>query len=179
MITPRSPSLSGVFCTIAAAARRIMLKVPIRLMRMVLSKASSGCGPFLPTVLLAVAMPAQLMMPDRRPSAWAAATTAWPSASEVTSQRTNWPFSSVARAWPACSLRSAMTTLAPASASILAVPAPRPEAPPVTMKTLSLICICGVSFVLVSISVYVNVNYCTGRGLLRKGVGPVRASGSC
>src|SRR5947207_13592900 len=33
-----------------------------------------------------------------------------------------------------------MTTFAPASASILAVPSPRPEAPPVTMKVLLLSC---------------------------------------
>src|SRR6058998_3287166 len=34
-----------------------------------------------------------------------------------------------------------MTTFAPASASILTVPSPRPEAPPVTMKLPPLICI--------------------------------------
>src|SRR5438309_6437046 len=33
-----------------------------------------------------------------------------------------------------------MTTLAPASASILTVPSPRPEAPPVTMNVLPLSC---------------------------------------
>src|SRR5216117_734126 len=33
-----------------------------------------------------------------------------------------------------------MTTFAPASASILAVPSPRPEAPPITMKVLLLSC---------------------------------------
>src|SRR5882672_4213771 len=34
-----------------------------------------------------------------------------------------------------------MTALAPASASILTVPSPRPEAPPVTIKVLPLSCI--------------------------------------
>ena len=43
-----------------AATSRIMLKVPIRLMRMTRSKSSSGIGPSRPTMRLAGPMPAQL-----------------------------------------------------------------------------------------------------------------------
>ena len=45
----------------AAAASRIMLKVPIRLMRMTRSKSASGIGPSRPTMRLAGPMPAQLI----------------------------------------------------------------------------------------------------------------------
>jgi hypothetical protein len=44
MITPRSPFAFGSFFDMAAAASRIMLKVPIRLMEMVRANESSGCG---------------------------------------------------------------------------------------------------------------------------------------
>ena len=57
-ITPRSPSTARA--PIAAAASRIMLNVPIRLMRMTVSKTSSGCGPSRPTTRLATPTPAQL-----------------------------------------------------------------------------------------------------------------------
>ncbi|MNY14193.1 hypothetical protein D3C86_1473610 [compost metagenome] len=136
MTTPRSPSASGVLRTMAAAASRIMLNVPIRFTRTVFSNEASGCGPSLPTVLAATAIPAQLTSPASRPSFSAASTAAWPSVSDATSHFTNWPPSSSASAVPAASFRSAMTTLPPACASIRAVPAPSPDAPPVTMNTL-------------------------------------------
>ena len=60
MITPRSPSGFGSLRAIDAAASRITLNVPIRLMRMTVSNTSSGCGPFLLVVRSAIAMPAQL-----------------------------------------------------------------------------------------------------------------------
>ena len=59
-MTPRSPDAVGARPLMAAAARRIMLNVPIRLTRMTRSKASSGIGPSRPTMRPAVPMPAQL-----------------------------------------------------------------------------------------------------------------------
>jgi len=50
MITPRSPSSFGVFLSISATARRITLKVPLRLTRTTASNISSGIGPCLPTI---------------------------------------------------------------------------------------------------------------------------------
>ncbi len=135
MITPRSPPALGGLAAIAVAARRIMLNVPIRLMLMTRANWSSGCGPVLPTVREAGAMPAQFTSPASVPSEVAACTTAWPSVSEVTSQRTKRPPISCASAVPAASFRSAITTLPPACASARAVPAPKPDAPPVTMNT--------------------------------------------
>lgn len=89
----------------------------------------------MPTVRDAGAMPAQFTSPASAPSEVATCTAAWPSASELTSQRTKRPPISCASAAPAASFRSAITTLPPASASARAVPAPKPDAPPVTMNT--------------------------------------------
>ena len=113
-----------------------MLNDPIRLTVMVFVKTSSGCAPSRPTVFDAGAMPAQLISPISLPAPVAAETTALPSASELTSQRTNrWP-SSFASVSPSSCCTSAMTTFAPLLVSMRTVPAPRPDAPPVTMKTL-------------------------------------------
>ena len=57
-------------------------------------------------------------------------------ASLLTSQRTKAPPISRATASPFSTCRSAMTTFPPSRASSRAVPSPRPEAPPVKMKTL-------------------------------------------
>ena len=84
-------------------------------------------------------MPAQLTRPISLPSDTALATTAWPSASWLTSHLTKAPPISLATASPLSTCMSAMTTLPPLAASMRAVPSPRPEAPPVTMKTLPLI----------------------------------------
>src|ERR1700682_6116485 len=61
-------------------------------------------------------------------------TAAWVDASSVTSVLANRaaPPRTPARFLPALSFTSAMTTLAPLAASIVAVAAPRPEPPPVT-----------------------------------------------
>src|ERR1051326_4186020 len=45
MMTPRSPSCSGVSACMAAAASRIALNVPIRLMAMTRANSASGIGP--------------------------------------------------------------------------------------------------------------------------------------
>ena len=134
--TPRSPVGSGAFFAIASAARRIMLKLPIRLIWMTLANRPSACAPSLPTVRAAGAMPAQLTRPKSAPIDSACATTARPSSSLETSQRTKAPPISSATAWPRSACRSAMTTFAPSRASMRAAPSPRPEAAPVTMKTL-------------------------------------------
>ena len=54
------------------AASRITLKVPIRLMRITVSKTSSGCAPVLLTVRIAMPMPAQLTTICRPPN-WSTA----------------------------------------------------------------------------------------------------------
>ena len=81
-------------------------------------------------------MPAQLTRPISLPMDTALATTAWPSASLLTSQRRNAPPISLAMASPFSTCMSAITTLPPLAASMRAVPSPSPEAPPVTIKTL-------------------------------------------
>jgi hypothetical protein len=64
-------------------------------------------------------------------------------ASEDTSHSAKRTFapSSFASASPAALFKSAATTLPPCPARARTVPAPSPDAPPVTMNTLSLICI--------------------------------------
>ena len=71
---------------------------------------------------------------DPQPALGAAArsTAAATASSSVTSASTNSRASSAASASPLSALRSAITTLAPASASARAVAAPSPEAPPAT-----------------------------------------------
>src|SRR6478752_3212325 len=143
---PRSPVDSGSFLPIASAASRIMLKLPTRLTMMVLVYTPRLWAPFLPTVFSAGAMPAQLTRPISLPRDTALATTAWPSASWLTSHLTKAPPISLAMASPFSTCMSAMTTFAPSAASMRAVPSPRPDAPPVTMKTLplmSMVCSCA------------------------------------
>jgi len=71
-----------------------------------------------------------------------AATAAFALVSSATSVRTKRALapSSVASSLPCLSLKSAMTTLPPASTSMRAVAAPNPDAPPVTMNVLPSIC---------------------------------------
>ena len=76
MMTPRSPSAPGASFAMAAAARRIMLKVPIELMLTALAKVSRRCGPSRPTTFSEGAMPAQLMSACRWPKALRARSTA-------------------------------------------------------------------------------------------------------
>src|SRR5690606_37172209 len=122
----------------AAAASRIMLKLPIRLIWMTFVKRSSGWGPSLPTVLHGGPMPAQLTSPISSPISSAAATAAWASATAVTLQRTKraGPPSWLANSAPSCWLTSAISTLPPSATIRSAVAPPSPDAPPVTMTTL-------------------------------------------
>ena len=119
-----------------------MLKVPIRLTLMTRANAARACGPSLPTVFSPIAMPAQLMSPRNGPRASAASTAARPSASLETSHLTKRVAAPSSRASgsPRSAWTSAITTLAPCAASMREVAPPSPEAPPVTMNTLSLIC---------------------------------------
>ena len=103
MTTPRCPSASaGSVLAIAAAAIRIRLNVPIRLMSMTLRYAARSCGdPSRPTVRAAQPMPAQLTAtrsgaPGRRPPSTAACT----DCSSDTSVLTNTPPISSAIALP-------------------------------------------------------------------------------
>ncbi len=85
-ITPRSPSSPGSSFAIAAAARRIMLKVPTRLMFTAFANVSRRCGPSRPATFSEGAMPAQFTRPCRWPkTAVASSTAALPSFSLVTS----------------------------------------------------------------------------------------------
>src|SRR5580693_9253118 len=131
---PRSPSCSGSRFCIAAPARRSALNVPIRLMAMTRSKSASGIGPSRPTMRLAGPMPAQLITMRGVPwSAAALAKAASVAAALVTSQVIAMPLMSIATSAAAFALTSKIATLAPASASMRAVAAPSPEAPPVTI----------------------------------------------
>ena len=131
----------------AAAASRIILKVPIRLMRMTRSKSASGIGPSRPTMRLAGPTPAQFTRTRAGPCAAAAClTAASPEAASDTSQATAIPPMLAATSPAAFSLTSKMATLAPAAASARAVAAPRPDAPPVTMAACPLISMAWLSF---------------------------------
>ena len=92
MMTPRSgpPSsvTAGSVATIAAAARRMTLKVPTRLIWMTRLKFSSGSTPSRPSTLPGVAIPAQLTTIRSGPRATAASTAACTSSSLVTSAGT-------------------------------------------------------------------------------------------
>ncbi|MNI71820.1 hypothetical protein D3C73_1277190 [compost metagenome] len=69
----------------AAAAKRITLKVPTRLICMTLLKVSSGSTPSRPRTFPGVAIPAQLTTMRSGPKAMAAWTAAWIWDSLVTS----------------------------------------------------------------------------------------------
>jgi hypothetical protein len=76
-----------------AAASRITLKVPMRLMRTARSKVASECGPLRPTTRSPGAMPAQLIAPWIAPKAERKARpAAVVAASSVTSVRRNLAF---------------------------------------------------------------------------------------
>src|SRR5580704_17645497 len=131
---PRSPSCSGSRFCIAAPARRSALNVPIRLMAITRSKSASGIGPSRPTMRFAGPTPAQLIRMRGVPwSAAALANAASVAAALVTSQVTAMPLISTATSAAAFALTSKIATLAPASASMRAVAAPSPDAPPVTI----------------------------------------------
>jgi hypothetical protein len=61
---------------IADAEKRSALKVPIRLIAMIVSNGSNGCGPLEPATFCAQPVPAQQMAMRRPPSGSAAFATA-------------------------------------------------------------------------------------------------------
>ena len=98
--TPRSPVASGSSFDISAAASRSMLKEPIRLTLITLSKSASGIGPSRPITRLATPMPAQFT--STRAGPWAldaAAMAASADAASATSQTTATPLISAATAF--------------------------------------------------------------------------------
>jgi hypothetical protein len=116
MITPRSPPSFGWFLAMASAARRSILKLPIRLISMVRRKLSRPWAPLRPMTFSAGATPAQLTSPCTAPKACnASSTAARPSASLLMSarrKRARSPSSAAALA-PASALMSSSSTLAP------------------------------------------------------------------
>src|SRR6476661_3522495 len=146
-MTPRSAS-TGSFASIAAAARRSTLKVPMRLMVMTSANCSSGNGPRLPTTRPGVPTPAQLTTIRSVPSSRATSIAAWTCASSRTSVATNRARSpsSLASDSPGEDGRSRMTTAAPSACRRRTVASPTPLAPPVTRATVeSVICMASVS----------------------------------
>src|SRR5579875_1708898 len=134
MTTPRSPSSRGGSVIMSAAARRIMLKLPIRLTLTTRAKSASGIGPSLPTMRAAGAMPAQLTRTRAAPClARAAATAASALLASDTSQWSARPPVSFATASAPGMFTSRTATLAPAFARYRAVSATSPEPPPVTI----------------------------------------------
>ena len=128
-----------------AADLLMQRKVPTRLIAMTFSNTAmswargSPVSRFLPTVLAAGAMPAQLTSTRSWP--WAALALAKPAstlASLVTSTAQKTPPISAAIASPAASFRSKIATFTPLSASARAVAAPSPDAPPVTTAAMLL-----------------------------------------
>ena len=133
----------------SSAASRITLNVPMRLTVIVWRNSSSGNGPFLPTTLAGVPMPAQFTTIRRACPRRAMPDSAAPTAAgSVTSAAAN---ETVAPSRSATALpwewgRSRMVTCAPAAASRSAVARPSPEAPPVTSAAVPSISMSLVSF---------------------------------
>src|SRR5271165_1476709 len=138
-MTPRSPSGSGGRVSMPAADFVMQRNVPIRLMAMMRSKFSSGNSLISPvalsrdTVLALPPVPAQLTRMRSCPFAPRALAKAASTAGvAVTSASQNTPPISRAIASPRSSLTSKIATFTPWEASIRAVAAPSPDAPPVT-----------------------------------------------
>ena len=134
MITPRS-SPTGSVAAMAAPASRITVNVPMRFTRITRSKASIDAGPCLPTTRSGAPIPAQLTTMRSGPSEAAVSTAACTCAGSVTSVARNVNPCWAAITSPSEPGRSAMSTVAPAAASAVAVASPRPDAPPVTRAT--------------------------------------------
>src|SRR4051812_14721204 len=140
MQTPRSPASSGALPTIAPAARRSVLIVPIRLTSTTFAKRSSDVGPSRPMSFAGVPTPAHVTAMRRPRSSRPAArrTAACTESGSVTSHAIAWPPMSPASAVARSAARSATTTSAPSAASRRAVASPRPDAPPKTIAVAPL-----------------------------------------
>ncbi|SKU02154.1 Uncharacterised protein [Mycobacteroides abscessus subsp. massiliense] len=117
------------------------LKVPVRLTLTIFSNSASGNGPFLPTVLTALPMPAQFTVIRSEDSALARSTASVTAASSVTSAGANSTVSPRAASASVFAVgRSTAITRAPDLARAVTVASPRPEAPPVTSALVPVIC---------------------------------------
>src|SRR2546426_2196160 len=118
-----------------AAARRMQLNVPMRFTWMTRETSSSFAGPALPTVFIAVPMPAQLTRrlrePKRLPAVLRAASTSSALVTSAAVKRAEGP-SVFATSAPADAGGSRSATRPPAATRRSAVARPSPEAPPVT-----------------------------------------------
>src|SRR5437773_3013472 len=135
MTTPRSPSRLGAFCAMCVAASRMQLNVPMRFTLMTRVNSSSLAGPDLPSVFIAVPMPAQFtrtLMAPRRPRAVSRAAATSSALLTSAGVKTAASPSDFATSAPGEAGRSRMAMRAPAPASRAAVARPRPDAPPVT-----------------------------------------------
>src|SRR5262245_34672767 len=136
-MTPRSSFSSGWFRLIRSAARRAMLKLEVRLRSTTRRNSSSGCGPCLVSVRLAIPPPAVLHRKWSAPSSsQAAASAASVPSKSVTSQAWKLPPSDLATSAPFERGRSRIETCAPSRTSISAVAFAMPEAPPTTTAAL-------------------------------------------
>ena len=124
----------------ARAASRSTLNVPIRLTSMIFLNQSSGNGPSLPSVLAALPMPAQLTLMRSGPSD-SATSSAWPTASSIgdVGGREHHALAELGHSFLAL-LQVDDDHLGARVEQRLVVARPRPEAPPVTTATASLIC---------------------------------------
>ena len=157
MITPRSSPISSAV-TSRAANFDSTLNVPIRFTSITLRNSDSACGlPSRLTVRDGGAMPAQFTSTRATPcAASAAATAASTLASSVTSTRVKVPPNARARASPRSASRSNSATLAPPWASMAAVAAPSPDAPPVTIAATPSICMFEVPPVTVAVVYFLD-----------------------
>src|SRR5262245_137217 len=146
-MTPRSSFSSGWFRLIRSAARRAMLKLEVRLRSTTRRNSSSGCGPCLVSVRLAIPPPAVLHRKCSAPSSsQAAASAASVPSKSVTSQAWKLPPSDLATSAPFDRGRSRIDTCAPSRTSISAVAFAIPEAPPTSTAALPLICMASTPF---------------------------------
>src|SRR5664280_3807894 len=127
----------------ALEAKRSALKVPIRLMEMIVSNGISGCGPLEPATFCAQPVPAQQTAMRRGPAAAAASTAARTWASSRTSQDASSRPSSEASAAPFSALTSAIVTSAPRACRRRTVASPSPEAPPTAIAEEPSISMCA------------------------------------
>src|SRR5712672_3475575 len=145
MMTPRSPSPSGVLFSITAAARLITLNVPTTLMLHIWvnslmpvgapSGPTSGTKPWTPAVLTFMSI-----VPNRSTAALTAEATCAASAMSAPTPSALSPIS-LASSTARSARRPTRTTLAPRRANQRTTPRPRPEVAPATSTVFPLISI--------------------------------------
>ena len=137
---PRSPLAFGSLPTIALAARRSMLKVPIRLMLTTLAKLSRRCGPSRPTTFSAggdAGAIHQSVDPAKTVQRSAYGGFAVLFAGDVAADEERVVAELLLHRGAGFFVHVGHHDLAAPATTMRAVAAPRPEAAPVTMNTLS------------------------------------------